>query len=126
MLRANGRPACICRRLPEARATISQGFPPATVRSAVRVAPERRSRSPASNPVRDILVRTLIDPGFSLVALAVLLEPVQQFADPAAEEAASAGAAEHPAQIAQQAAQGLLTVAALQLAAASALEKCCQ
>src|SRR5215218_8247301 len=50
MLRANGRPACICRRLPEARATISQGFPLATARSAVPVGPERVSRSPVSIP----------------------------------------------------------------------------
>ena len=63
---------------------------------------------------------------FSLVALAVLLEPIEQFADPAAEEAASPGAAQHPAQIAQQAAQGLLTGACIRLAAASALEKFCQ
>src|SRR5918999_3694681 len=40
---------------------------------------------------RDILVRALVDPGFGLVALAVLIEPFEQLADPAVEQAANPG-----------------------------------
>src|SRR4029077_3486045 len=54
---------------------------------------------------RDLLVGTVIDPGFSRFAFAALLEFIQQLAEAAAEQAACAGAAQHPAEIAKHSAQ---------------------
>src|SRR3954471_2542714 len=64
---------------------------------------------------RTLLVGAVIDPGLCRVAVAVLLEVLQQLAQAAAQKAAGAAAAQHPTEIAEQTTQGRLCPAAARL-----------
>src|SRR5882762_261990 len=128
MRRADGRPACICPRPPEAPAKAGLEALPAKGRSAVQVLPKRRDRWLLQLRRRDLLVGTVIDPGLGGLTLAVLLEFFEQFANAAVQQPAYARAAEHSAEIAKQSAlPGRLRAAArCRIIGCGAFEHFCQ
>jgi len=86
MRRADGRPACICPRPPEAPAKAGLEALPAKGRSAVQVLQNVGTDGLLQLRRRDLLVGTVIDPGLGGLTLAVLLEFFEQFANAAVQQ----------------------------------------
>jgi hypothetical protein len=77
---ASGHPVCICRPQLEAPARAWREVLPVTPQFAVQVVPIRRSRW-------EVLVWSLINPGFGCFTLTVPFEPLQQFTESPVEQA---------------------------------------